>query len=773
MRFQATHKLVTYLLVLSAFAALASTDAISAPVAGVFLAAWALSWVTDPGQALATAMDRIVVPVRALLLGLSGWTAFQVWQRLPEPDLAPVLELVLALLGYKLLHRRGNRDYLHIYVLSFLLVLAASALAGSFLYALAFALYVVLATWTLILFHLRREMEENYLVKHSAQAPSQKVGVGRILNSRRVVGGSFFAATGLAALGVFAGSVVTFALVPRVGAGFVFGAARPTENLIGFSDDVTLGRYGVLSAENQAVALRATIPRIAALPGEPARDAELDRLYWRGTVYDRYDHGHWTRSRDPVLATVLEDSDGRTVVREPVFEPPGAGDGPAARRARDAALASAERQEIDVIGLPIPVVFALDHPIAYELPAGTAGGLGLAPRWSGEVALRLTPFAFAPGRDEAGRPSGAALAPGEGPAGSAPALGFLGARYVAYSSDGLARARAGAGRPVAALPAAARAAYLALPRSFSPRVAQLAEWLTAGKASPPTRMTAILDWLRATHVYSARLPHRQPYLDPVEDFLFNARAGHCEYFASAMVVLLRAAGIPARYVNGYLGGEWNEVGKYVAVRDNRAHSWAEAYLGDLGWVRVDATPPVPAQARAGKVRQLVESVDFYWTRWIVGYDLSRQLELARRVGRRLGIGGAPGPTSRRLPGLVLVLAAVAALAVAASRRWSRALPAADAALPTRAGERDTPVQRLYRRALARLDSAGFPRRPAETPREFALRVADAQLGGSDVLEQLTELYTAARFGGRDIEGDVLRDVARRLPRLGRVPPSLP
>ena len=171
----------------------------------------------------------------------------------------------------------------------------------------------------MILFHLRREMEENYLVKHSSQAPSQKVGVNRILNSRRVVGGPFLAATGVVALFVFAGSVATFALVPRIGAGFVLGNPRANRNMVGFSDDVSLGQYGILSTDNQVVALRATIPAIAALPAD-RRDHEIERLYWRGTVYDSYDSGHWVRSRQPVLRTQLEMRGTRYLIREPRFE---------------------------------------------------------------------------------------------------------------------------------------------------------------------------------------------------------------------------------------------------------------------------------------------------------------------------------------------------------------------------------------------------------------------------------------------------------------------
>ena len=119
---------------------------------------------------------------------------------LPEPDLTPVLNLVLFLAVYKLFQRTANRDYLQIYVLAFLMVLAGAAFAQSVVFAAAFAAYVVVTTWALILLHLRREMEENYLVKHSGNAPSHKVGVARILNSRRVVGGPFLAMTGVVAI---------------------------------------------------------------------------------------------------------------------------------------------------------------------------------------------------------------------------------------------------------------------------------------------------------------------------------------------------------------------------------------------------------------------------------------------------------------------------------------------------------------------------------------------------------------------------------------------
>ena len=206
-----------------------------------FLALVGASWLVEAGGAAAALFDRRLAVARVVVGAVFLQRTWVVARQLPEPDLVPVVEFVLIALGAKLFYRRNNRDDVHIIVLSFLLVLAAAALGGNFLFAFGFMAYVLAVTWALVLFHLRREMEENYLIKHSAQAPSQKVGVARILASRRVVGASFFVATeAVVACVRIAGAFSTFALVPRIGPSFVFGAAHSSANLIGFSDDVTL-----------------------------------------------------------------------------------------------------------------------------------------------------------------------------------------------------------------------------------------------------------------------------------------------------------------------------------------------------------------------------------------------------------------------------------------------------------------------------------------------------------------------------------------------------
>jgi transglutaminase-like putative cysteine protease len=736
-RFQATHKLVTYLLVLGAFATLSCTGAVTPLMASIFLFLVAVSWRIDGDGPRAALFDRRLTLTRVIVGAVLVQRTWVLARQLPEPDLVPVVDFVLVALAAKLCYRRNNRDDVHVFVLAFLLVLAAAALGGNFLFALGFVFYVLVATWALVLFHLRREMEENYLVKHSAQAPSKKVGIERILASRRVVGRSFFVATGVVAAVVATGAVATFALVPRMGGGFVFGAPRPTANLIGFSDDVSLGHYGTLSSDNPAVALRATVPRIEALPTQDARDQATGALYWRGTIYDSYEGGHWTRSQRPDLRTRLGAVNQLVVVDEAALE----------RRTLD-------RQVIDVVSLAAPVAFALDRPVAFELEAPRAGapsGLQVEPRWSGEVGLRLAP----PGAPPVGEGTQDARAELRSPAG---------VRYIAYS------ARDGADGGLPAPSAATLSAYLQLPQTLPARVGALARAVTAPAQDAAGKVQAVVSWLRSTHTYSLRLPRPAPGLDPVESFLFETPEGHCEYFASATALLLRAAGIPTRYVNGYLGGEWNEIGHYVAVRDNRAHSWVEAYLPGAGWVRVDATPPMPSLARAGRLRQVLDSLDFHWSRWIVGYDLSRQLELGRRLARHVGLHAPDSPVGRAPRwSWPMVLIAVAAVAAAASRVW-----------PTRAARlrparvepvSAAPVQRLYARAIARLARLGLPRARAETPREYAARVSRAGMDGAATLAELTELYAAARFGGRAVDRETLRRLARGVPTLGRAAPA--
>jgi hypothetical protein len=734
-RFQVAHKLVTYLLMLAALAVVATARALPATSAAAFLAACVLSFRIDPGSRAALALDRAAKPLRVAAGALFAFILWRVWRLLPDPDIEPAFDLVLAVLGYKLFFRRAHRDHIHIAALTFLLVLIAATIANTFVFVAALAVYVLFAVWALILFHLRREMEENYLIKHSAQAPSQKVGVGRILGSRRVVGGSFFIATAGMAAAVFVGAVAIFMLVPRVGAGFSLGVARMSGSAVGFADEIAVGRYGTRAAHRSGVTLRATLPHIAALDPS-ARGPLAEQLYFRGAVYDSYERGRWRHGRGAELRTVVDFDGTRFWVGEPGDGRGGEGDG----RSLDGTI----RQEIEAIGIPASVLLAVDRARALELPAaslGAAGTLRVFPRWSGEAALRV----------------------GEGDGNTFVTLSH--AHYAAYSE--LAPIAPLPPETEAGLSPAARAAYLTVPTDVASRINALGAKLTANAEDDAGKVAAIRQALRAGHAYTRDPAPPPPGVDPVEHFLLGERAGHCELFASATVLLLRVLGVPARYVTGFRGGDWNNVGGYVAVRDDRAHAWAEAFLPDAGWVRVDATPAGPAPASDGRVAQIIDALDYFWNRWVVGYDLGRQLELARRAGRHLDASPPRGPSLRTVLLAVAGAGMAVAIAVMARRLLRRRGRAARDVRAAPLGKTWTtppvgPIDRLYRKMLGRLARAGWPRQPNETPREYAERVRAAGVVPGDGFDLLTDRYAAARFGGHVVAPADVAELAAKL-----------
>ena len=757
MRFRAVHKLMSYLLAAAAVVTLMTTGSVPLPTVALLAGLGVLSWFVEPGTSMGRLLDRAGLVFNVVALAFFGLSLFQVIESFPEPELTPILNVVLFLLGYKLFHRRNNRDYLQIYVLSFLLILASAWLAQTIFFVVGFMAYVVLATWTLILFHLRREIEDNYLVKHLPESGSEKVTAARVLNSRRVVGRSFFVATAAMALLVFLGAAMVFAVIPRVGIGFLSGTFRRRMNIVGFSDEVTLGHHGVISGDNQTVVLWVRVPRLEQIQDRGTLDRTISQLYWRGTIYDTYLNGQWIRSRRPETRTELDEafaSDGGTLywVRSP--EAPREG-----RKLSERQLVNLDEQEIHVVGLSHPVAFALDEPIAFRSPLPPPGAfvsVKMDRRHGGEVALKLV------------RASGM---------NGSTVREFSGARYLAYSRPLLSRMPFGHGRPTAELQAQGLlSSYLTVPKSLNPRVAELAQKITEGKIGPMAKAVAIVEWLQKTHTYTTDLRRNPSIADPLEDFLFHQNAGHCEYFASSAAVLLRLAGVPSRYVNGFLGGEWNDLGKYMTIRDNRAHSWAEAYLGPGGWVRIDATPAANTGSHMTRLRQLVDSIEFFWSRWVIDYDVSRQIDIAKRIGRGVGVarGGVDFRQAKTVVRWVALALGLGVLGFVLARRLrGRRRGPSSGRARARSGRRGPRIYKLYETVLARLARRGWNRRPSETPREFAARLSTASVPGADALAKLTEHYGAARYGERDIPDALVAELERAADQLGRAAPPAP
>jgi transglutaminase-like putative cysteine protease len=305
-------------------------------------------------------------------------------------------------------------------------------------------------------------------------------------------------------------------------------------------------------------------------------------------------------------------------------------------------------------------------------------------------------------------------------------------------------------------PAEEGARFLALP-PFDPAVARLAEQIVAGRAEDAARVRALEDYLRRTGRYTDTPPRLSAHdpRSPVEAFLLGERAGHCEYFATAMVVLSRSLGIPARLVNGFAGGENNRIGGFVELSRADAHAWVEVHYERAGWVRYDPTPPDLRLRRAAgfwfdPLRSLGSAIELWWFQRVVDFDRSDQLRALRSgwlAWRRLRTGAAAAePRSLLSLGewrfakvwvVRLIAGALAALVVTwllRRRRWHRSRPT---------------LPRSYARALRLLERRGLVREASATAHDFARQVRGVvSPAAAAAFDALTDAYLEERFGGR-------------------------
>ena len=299
--------------------------------------------------------------------------------------------------------------------------------------------------------------------------------------------------------------------------------------------------------------------------------------------------------------------------------------------------------------------------------------------------------------------------------------------------------------------------------ALDPRIAALAHRLAEGFTSAHACTLAIERYLKENYGYTTRLPE-QPPADPLAWFLFEGRRGHCEYFASAMAVLLRAVGIPSRVVTGFQGGVYNPVSGWHVLRASDAHAWVEAYLPAIGWTAFDPTPPSPRPQPLSPLAHLafyLDATETFWQEWVLSYDLARQLVLASRMertSRSLGtrwlealaerstsaVTRAKGLVRSRWPVLVafvLLVALAVTLAVRTPQSWRvrRGL--------RRLGRgRGNPAEAtlLYQRLLRVLERRGYRKPPWLTPAEFAAVLPESELARQ--VREFTLHYNRLRFG---------------------------
>ena len=299
---------------------------------------------------------------------------------------------------------------------------------------------------------------------------------------------------------------------------------------------------------------------------------------------------------------------------------------------------------------------------------------------------------------------------------------------------------------------------------LNPRARELAaEWRTGGANDDAVVRAALAYFNREGFQYTLEPPPLG--LHGVDEFLFTTRQGFCEHYASAFVFLMRAAHIPARVVTGYQGGEYNAVGNYYIVRQSDAHAWAEVWLSDLGWVRVDPTAATaPARIERGLSASVVnnaalpfmarnppqwlrnlrlnwDALGNQWNQWVLGYNTERQFAFLTRLGmesvtwQKMALDMAAGA------GLLIALFALFMLRHLFRRRPDK-------------------VQAAWLRLCRRLAKAGLPRAAYEGAFDYAARVATARPDLADEMRDLAVRYSTLRYGATP-DGRAQQEFLRR------------
>jgi hypothetical protein len=315
-------------------------------------------------------------------------------------------------------------------------------------------------------------------------------------------------------------------------------------------------------------------------------------------------------------------------------------------------------------------------------------------------------------------------------------------------------------RSEGALSESARRQETALPLERNPRARALALELRARTGSDAAFARAVLDWFRDNGLQYTLEPGATT-IDSVDTTLFDTKLGFCGHFASAYATLMRAAGVPARVVTGYLGGEWNPVGSYFIVRQSDAHAWTEVWLEETGWTRIDPTAVVAPErltrgisdlladslpagsafmrnnAWINRMHQLWDGASQWWQERVVQFNVSAQLNLLRKLGiespswHHLGWAFAGG-----------LIAWIAWVSLTLRRGVVRIKP--------------DRIGRAWIRATRKLARVAPARGPAEGPMAYARRVGAHRPDLAERIEALASRYARLRFGRDASHQDVAR-----------------
>ena len=463
---------------------------------------------------------------------------------------------------------RTSRHFFQLIGLSFLILSVSSIINLDIAFAFSFLVYTIFLTWTLVYTHITQQVESS--AHPDAVAPK----------ASKFVTGKFLLGSSALGLGLLIFSLAVFVLFPRVSLGY-FTPAKKGETVQGFSDTIDLGHFGTIEASEKIIL------RLEFLSGKDNINPETT-LYLRGMSFDRYDGRGWSKSNNKKSSLRRFSSDDYFSVHDRYYSDRG----------------SQRILEYNIYQEPLHN----ETPVIFSIPTLSE----IKPQYN-RVTHRQKRVKFFIDR-----------------------MGDITHNQEGYESlDYTVRSRLMNSALVNQNPTSPRydrsmaLLYTQIPTGLDRRISQFARELSKESDTSYDSAFAIEQALKWNYSYTREGTGFS--VDPVANFLFERKEGHCEYFATAMVVMLRSLGIPARPVNGFLGSQYNSYGDYYIVTEANAHSWVEVFFPKRGWVTFDPTPPVVAEklvsASFTEMNLFLDSMKLQWYKWVVFYNLDRQILL--------------------------------------------------------------------------------------------------------------------------------------------------
>ncbi|HEY6332539.1 MAG TPA: DUF3488 and transglutaminase-like domain-containing protein [Blastocatellia bacterium] len=707
-----------------------------------------------------------------------------------------LVHMTLFVSAAKLFQDKRDRDWVFLYLIAFFQILLAASLTFNASFVASLIVYIFFFVSTLAAFEIKRSRREVLATgdeeitrlpdgkrpdkpsgsarPRSAAESHWKAKITGVSSKMRYLMGASMAQL----LIVTALTLPLFFMIPRFSGNVISSGLGDIESVSGFSDTVRLGDVASIKASTRVV-MRVKLDRPAGR-----------WLRWRGVALDHYDGRAWalTRLKDGEQ-NMSQDASGTGMrlgqdngfLRTYPINGPDGGQFNPSGQAFSGSLFPAQaddyvvRQDFYLEPLNVGTLFAAGKLVKIRGPMR---------------ALRVVPMSRCV---------------------SSPLHGSR-IMYSAWSdtrrpSDDELRALS-----IEAdwdMPNVPESLFLQLPGShdrvpLDPRIPKLAREITVGASTEYDKAKAIEAYLKKSYGYTLNL--RPTTGDPLAEFLFETREGHCEFFATAMVVLLRSLHIPARIVNGFQMGEYNDINEYYTVRERDAHSWVEAYFpGAHAWIEFDPTPSAGMNDYShggliAQMRKYMDAAEVFWLDYVLTLDRDQQTGIMINLQHRLlamkqaifyyyatlklwllhmitylFVERRWGAADLMLTFLELALVVAAIMAIYIGRSYVRLRNQSPTGycpwwkrvfiLPTWRGgwwlrrDQKRSAVLFYEQMLAILARAKLIKRADETPLEFAAGQRFGQVN------EITRIYNSVRFGGK-VLGDVeARTVSRLLSEL--------